>query len=92
MYVYKQYDIHMFVKLAWRQAYRIQVDNDNLEKGRLIYVHRWSLGSRGCAENQAITNKSAENQPITNESTENYQQITNELSLGTRGIAENISL
>ena len=49
------------------------------KNGRVMYVDRLSLGSRGRAENQPITNKCAEN----------YQPITNEWSIGTRGCAEN---
>ena len=58
------------------------------KNGRLIYVHRWSLGSRQRAENQQITNKCAENKPVTKGCAENYQPITNEWSLGTRGCTE----
>ena len=59
-----------------------------LKNGRLIYVHRWSLGSRERAENQPITNKCAETQPITKECAENYHPITNVWSVGTRRCAE----
>ena len=58
------------------------------KNGRLLYGHRWTLGSRGRAENEPITNKCVENEPITNEWAENYQQIPNEWSLGTRGWAQ----
>ena len=48
---------------------------------RLIFVHRWSLGSGERAENEPVTNNCAENKPITKEYAENYQPITNEWSL-----------
>ena len=46
------------------------------KNGRVIYVHRWLLGSRERVENQPITIKCAENETITNECAENYQPIT----------------
>ena len=59
------------------------------KNSRLIYVHRWTLGSHERAEHEPMTIKCAKNyQPITNECAENYQQITNQWSLGTRGCAK----
>ena len=49
---------------------------------RVIYVPRWSLGSRERAENEPFKIKFAENEPITSECAENYQPITNERFLG----------
>ena len=34
---------------------------------RVIYVHKWKLGSSERAENEPIAIKCAENEPITNE-------------------------
>ena len=60
------------------------------KNGRVIYVHRWTHGSRGRAENEPMTIKCAENyQPITNVCAEKYLPITNEWSLRTRGCAKN---
>jgi len=49
------------------------------KNGCVPYVHRWTFGSRGRAENEPMTIKCAENETITNECAEYYQPITNDV-------------
>ena len=55
------------------------------KNGRVIYVHQWTLGSRGRAENEPMTVECAENEPIINECAEYYTHWVWRYVSGIRG-------